>query len=394
VTLGGLVNDSGASFALYGSASFAATLAADGVVSNSGTLDLGSYSVFEVTGGGAFSQTASGSFTEGSGSTFRISSGDAATLNGTTSLGGTTSGAGTLALAGGSATIASGAKLSVSNWSISGAGTDVTLDENLSYKGSFSEGAGDTFALSGGYLLLSGSDKFAGGTVDGSYFLYTEGTTTVSGLTIGGIVEWENTGAVTQSGGTVTIGDSSGDEAILDNTATATYDIADDSGIARGSSTASHIVNAGLFEKTGGTGTSTIAPAVTNTKTIEVTAGTLDLAGKVSGKGTDMISGGATLEFGAGVSTAATLGDQDIGFTGGGTLHLLRPTSFYGEISDFGSGDTVELKGSWAFSSISETGGLTTLTLASGSTTHGFEFVGDYTQGDFTIASATTTKIT
>jgi hypothetical protein len=36
---------------------------------------------------------------------------------------------------------------------------------------------------------------------------------------------------------------------------------------------------------------------------------------------------------------------------------------------------------------------LTTLTLASGSTTHGFEFVGDYTQGEFTIASATTTKI-
>ena len=80
------------------------------------------------------------------------------------------------------------------------------------------------------------------------------------------------------------------------------------------------------------------------------------------------------------MSTAATLGDQDIGFTGGGTLHLLAPTSFYGEISDFAAGDTVELKGSWAFSGISEAGGVTTLTLASGSTTHGFEFVGDYTR--------------
>jgi hypothetical protein len=89
------------------------------------------------------------------------------------------------------------------------------------------------------------------------------------------------------------------------------------------------------------------------------------------GTGTDTISGVSTLEFGAGVGTAATLGDQDIGFTGGGTLHLLAPTTFYGEISSFAAGDTVELKGSWAYSSISEAGGLTTLTLESGATTHG-----------------------
>ena len=155
---------------------------------------------------------------------------------------------------GGSATIDKGATISVSNWSISGAGTDVTLDESLSYAGSFSEGAGDTFVLSGGHLLLSGAATFAGGTVDGSNFLYTEGTTTVSGLTIGGTVEWENTKTVNQSGGTVTIGDASGDEAILFNTSKATYDIADDSGIGLGASTASYIHNAGLFEKTGGTG--------------------------------------------------------------------------------------------------------------------------------------------
>jgi hypothetical protein len=36
---------------------------------------------------------------------------------------------------------------------------------------------------------------------------------------------------------------------------------------------------------------------------------------------------------------------------------------------------------------------VTTLTLASGSTTHGFDFVGDYTQGDFTITPGTTTTI-
>ena len=122
---------------------------------------------------------------------------------------------------------------------ISGAGTDVTLGENLTYAGSFSEAAGDTFVLSGGNLLLNGADTVSGGTVAGSNLLETEGTTTVSGLTIGGTVDWENTKTVTQSGGTVTIGDSSGDKAFLDNTSTGTYDIADNSGINQGSSAAS-----------------------------------------------------------------------------------------------------------------------------------------------------------
>ncbi len=292
----------------------------------------------------------------------------------------------------GVATLSGNVGVNAPAFALTGSST-LTLDENLTYAGSFSEGASDTFVLSGGNLLLSGAASFAGGTVDGSDLLETEGATTLSGLTIGGTVEWENTNVVTESGRSATIGDASGDEAFLDNTSTGTYDIANDSGINRGSSTASYIDNAGLIEKTGGTGTSVIAPAVTNTGTIEVTSGTLDFEGGISGTGSDTISGAATLEFGAGVSSAATLGDQDIGFTGGGTLHLLAPTSFYGEISDFGSGDTVELNGSWAFSAISEVSGMTTLTLARGATTHGFEFVGDYTQSDFRITPGKITTI-
>ncbi len=114
----------------------------------------------------------------------------------------------------------------------------------------------------------------------------------------------------------------------------------------------------------------------------------------MTGKGTDTISGTSTLEFGARVSTAATLDDQDIDFsTGGGTLHLLAPKSFYGEMSDFATDDGVELLGSWAFSGISHAGDVTTLTLARGSPTHGFEFVGDYAQSNFSIVSGTTTTI-
>jgi hypothetical protein len=334
-------------------------------------------------------------FSQGAGTTTAISTKDSLSLTGTASLGGTTSGAGTLDLAGGSATIDKGAKLSVSHWSISGSGTDVTLDEALTYTKSFSEGAGDTFVLSGGNLLLKGAAAFAGGTVDGAKLLETEGTTTISGLTIGGTVEWENTKTVTQTGGTVTIGDSSGDKAFLDNTATGAYDITGASAVGQGSSTASYINNAGLIEQSGGTG-STIAPAVTNTGTLEVTSGTLDFMGAVTGTGTDTISGASTLEFDSGVSSSTTVGSQNIGFTGGGTLDLTDPTSFYGEISDFAVGDTVDLSGSWAFSGFSENSGgtLATLTLVNGATTHAFDFVGDYTQGDFKITSGTTSTIT
>jgi hypothetical protein len=273
----------------------------------------------------------------------------------------------------------------------------VTLGENLTYAHSFSEGAGNTLVLSGGHLLLTGADTFAGGTVDGSKLLETKGTTTVSGLTIGGTVEWENTTTVTQSG-TVTMGDASGDKAFLDNTSTGTYDITANSGINQGRSTALNIVNAGLFEETRGTSTSTstIAPAVTNTGTIEVAAATLDFKGAVTGTGTDTISGASTLEFDSAVSSSTTVGSQNIGLTGGGTLDLTDPTAFFGEISNFATTDTVELLGSWAFSGFSENSGgtLATLTLINGTTKHAFEFVGDFAQGDFKITSGATSTIT
>ena len=325
-----------------------------------------------------------GAFRQGAGSTTAITIGDLLSLTGTTSLSGTTSGAGTLALAGGSATILSGAKLSVSHWSISGSGTDVTLDENLSYAGSFSEGASDTFVLSGGHLLLSGSDKFSGATVDGSKFLYTEGTTTVSGLTIGGTVEWENTKTVTQKGGTVTIGDAHGDKAILYNTPKATYDIADDSGIARGSSTASYIDNTSLIEKTGGTGTSTIAPYVINTGRLEVADGTLDLKEGVYGTGKDQISGAATLEFDFLVKAG-----QTASFTGrGGELALFDPAGFAGDIRGFdtvGSNDTIEVAAPWVFTGFKENAAHTegTLGFMNGASTLGLTLIGDYNPADF-----------
>ena len=108
-----------------------------------------------------------------------------------------------------------------------------------------------------------------------------------------------------------------------------------------------------MFEKTGGTGTSAIAPALTNTGTVLVSSGVLDLQGAVSGTGADTISGASTLEFG---STVA--GGQTIGFAGaGGALDLGDPQGFSGKISGFdtvGSNDTLEISAPWTYLGFSE----------------------------------------
>jgi fibronectin-binding autotransporter adhesin len=161
------------------------------------------------------------------------------------------------------------------------------------------------------------------------------------------------------------------------------------------------LVNSGTIDANGsleiGTGaftnSGTINVANGETASIYVTKGTVTGDGTVTGKGTFTISGDSTLEFDAKVSGAKTLGDQDIDFTGGGTLDLLKPAGFNGEISGFKAGDTIELLGSWDFSSISPGADVTTLTLAKGSTTHAFEFAGDYTQSEFSFTPGKTTTI-
>ena len=267
---------------LAGTVSGAGTLAlADGrtAFDSGATLTIGSVSISGTGTTATVNEDLSyaGSLIEGAGSALSIASSDILTLTGTSSFAGTVSGAGTLSLAGGRTAFDSGAKLSVADWSISGAGTGVTLGEALTYAKAFSEGAGATVSLTGGNLTLTGSASLAGGTVNGSHSLKTKGTTTVSGLTIGGTVVWDNTETVTQSGGAVTIGGANGYRAELDNASTGIYDIVDDSGIARGSSAAWYILNAGLLEKTGGKGTSAITPRINNTGAIAVTSGTLDL---------------------------------------------------------------------------------------------------------------------
>ena len=317
-------------------------------------------------------------------------------LYGTTSLGGVVNGPGTLALAGGATTIVSGASIKVSALGVSGSGTGLTLDKSLTYSGTFGAGAGTTLNLSSGSLTLTGTDSIVGATISGSKTLNADGTTTVASLTIGGKTTFSDAGALSESGGSAVLGDAAGDLAKLRIASTGSWDILDNSGITYGASASSSIANSGLLEKTAGTGTSAITPNITNSGTVLVSSGTLDLQGVVTGTGIDTISGSSTLGFNSKVESKTTLGGQNIGFTGGGTLDLADPKDFWGEISNFAAGDAVDLLGNWTLSGFSENAGgtLGTLTLASGTTKHAFDFVGDFTQGSFNIVSGATTVVT
>ena len=151
-------------------------------------------------------------------------------------------------------------------------------------------------------------------------------------------------------------------------------------------------MNAGLLEKTAGTGTSAITPKIQNTGAIVVTSGTLDVPGRGDRRG----NGDPLGPFDPGVRLHS-LCSYTIDFAGGrSAVDPIDPHGFSGHIENFASPDAVDLSGDWVFSAFSENSGgtLATLTLASGATHLSLDFIGDYTKHDFSIASGTTTTIT
>ena len=90
-------------------------------------------------------------------------------------------GAGIFSLGGGSAdAINTGTSITSSGWTITDAGTDATLNEVLSYSGTFMEQSGATLTLAK-ELTLTGSASFANATVNGSGKLTIDGPTSVTG---------------------------------------------------------------------------------------------------------------------------------------------------------------------------------------------------------------------
>jgi hypothetical protein len=315
--------------------------------------------------------------------TVTVASGTLAFDGASNSVSGLIKGAGTIDF-GGNTAINSGVNLVVAKVAISGPATTVTVNTNVGYAGSFSEGAGDTLNLSGGFFVSKGASTLSG-AMTGSHWLYTEAASTISGMTIGGTVGLYNTSSLTQSGADVTLGDQLGNIAVLNNVSTATYDITDDTGIDIGAASGSYIFNAGLFEKTGGSANSQIMPRIANSGTIEVTAATLELHGAVSGIGADKILGASTLQLDSTVSSG-----QTVSFAGGGgELILGDPQAFAAKIAGFdtvgaGMNDTIDIVGPYTYAGFTQTSATQgTLNLVDGNLHSSITLLGNFTAGTF-----------
>jgi hypothetical protein len=288
-----------------------------------------------------------GTFSLAAAPTLGIAAADTFTLAGVSTINGLVKGTGALAMQGGSVTIAGGALFNVATWSMRG--TAATIGKNLAYAGAFTAGGGAVLTLSGASaaLTVEGHSVFDGATIAGAGAFVSagpSGSLTISGLTIGGAVAWTNTRSIVETGGSLTMGDASGNAATLSNAKAGTFDITDDSDIALGSSTSSSISNVGILEKTGGSGDSVIAPNITNTGLIVVTSGELELGGSLSGAGSLQASAGATLQVDGAVAASQTfsygsgageisLNDLDVG---GAQL-------FHGAIHGWAAGDMLDV---------------------------------------------------
>jgi hypothetical protein len=285
-----------------------------GTFTNEGTL--------EKTGGAGTSTIAIALANTG---TVSVSSGTL-DFRGGGSLGGTfsTSGTGLIELGGGTFTAQS---------------QTVSLDCNIQVSGgTLQPGTGNTITLSGTVTFgMSNASAY----ILGPGTLVTSGMTTVSDLGVGGPSNWaaqiesgglwQNKGTVNDAGviifekGTSTI----------DNAAGAIFNLTtNDGNINAYGGSAGTFINEGTLEKTGGTGTSIIGMALTNTGTVSVSSGTLDFrAGGLLG-GIFRTPGTGLIELSAGTFKAqaqtASLGGN-IQLSGG----TLEP----------GTGNTITLSG-------------------------------------------------
>ena len=147
--------------------------------------------------------------------------------------------------------------------------------------------------------------QWTGGTIgsyQGGHLVSNTGTLNLSGdddkTTL---AVFSNTGTMIQSGaGNFNIG-SANSGGSFTNAATGTYDLQSDAAIGQGGY---DFFNKGFFQKSAGTGTSTMTCALTNTGTISVYSGTLDFSSNVNDvsnstltEGTWNVYNGATLTF-------------------------------------------------------------------------------------------------
>ena len=240
-----------------------------------------------------------------------------AMLGGTLSISGDTDLAGGLNQSGGMILLGGTANTISGGVSISAGAIALGADESLYLHGPATLGGGD------------GASFIGAGT------LVTSGTLTIiqddgaNEAALGGGLTWKNTGTVVDAG-IFSADFSAGIALTILNPARATFDFTTDTAcLMNGSSNdgeaSSDFNNAGLLEKTGGTGDTTFYATITSTGTIALESGTLDFedGGTIGG----IIEGPHALEFdGGGTLHNALVLDTNIVF-GGGTVTLSGVTA-------------------------------------------------------------------
>jgi hypothetical protein len=277
-----------------------------------------------------------GDLTEASGTTLALGAYTFNLSGAGSTIAGTVSGTGGLVFSGGNQALDSGAALKEVKWSMTG--SDVaSVNETLSYSGTYTEGTGTTLTIASGNTLSLTGTSTLGATVNGAGTVSLTNAT-LSGLTVGGTLTLNDAGTVLQTG-QITLGDTASNAATMSIASGASYTINANVGIGIGTSQLSAIDDSGLLIKTGGTGTSKIAVTVVDNGHIEASTGTLDLVQAVTGSGALQVDTGATLEFGS--SAAGTLG---MTFNGANaTLALASPANFAATIAGFAASDAIDL---------------------------------------------------
>jgi hypothetical protein len=320
---------------------------------NGGAIDIGTTSASQFVNDGileitARTGTAAINAPITSTGTIYVVSGTAQFDGATNVFGGTIEGTGIVDIAGENGTISSGTAITVAGLTI---GASVTLDENLSYAGTFLNSG--TLNLNGNTLTLSGSNATLGGTIDGSGTLITSGTDASAYFTVGGTVTWQNSGTINLSAYT-NIGDSSGGAAEIINEASGVFNLLDDGSIDGGASPGSQFVNNGTLESTAFL--STISAPITSTGTIDVISGTAQfdgttdmLGGTIEGDGTLMLAGGSDTIASGALLTVAGLAmsgsseltlDENLTYAGAFTLESTSASLYLNGNSLTLSGDT------------------------------------------------------
>ncbi len=383
--------------------------------------------------------TYAGQWTQ-SGGTMSVASGDTLTFTGAgNTFAGTVGGAGTVAFTGGDAAFNAGAALTVAKVMVAGSATVVSVGENLTYAGQWTQTSGTVTVASGDTLTFTGAGNSFAGTVTGAGTVsLVGGSDTLSGISLtaagftisGAAVTLSGTitnpgkisaaspsivisaaGAVLAGGGTFALTGAATNKitgaigaatlANLDNTITGAGALGGGSmtlnneaaGVINANLSkaltidtgAATVINAGLI-KASGTGGLTIASAVNNTGTLSAAGGNLTVNGAVTGTGKGMISGG-TLNF-------TSSFNEDVSFTGAsGVLELAQSKNYKGSVSGFSktggtSLDLVDIAfvgaGEATFTGTATSG---VLKVTDGVHTAKITLIGDYTASTFIASS-------